>query len=261
MERQCEFPSCPKTLSELVPPDICYCGNHQQELIILRIELEPEELPEADIIFIFHHPDGCSPKELADHLKIPYQTIIYYINRKKIKSKLHQRHHHIIIPQIEIIRVISLERNWTIAIGLAKAIGAEETSFYKYSKQGHFGPTELTLQGYLALDIYWNDNLSILKKRFERIRNNRRNPKKILNSAQKSVPFTTIACFCNISHQAVSYWIESYNIPYQKKGQLRTVTGKDFKDFLIKVNRGETRLKPKTIERLKALLASEAFNS
>ncbi len=254
MERKCQHPDCKRFLSKFVPYNIIYCGFHQHAWRLLNKDVIDDSLTEEDMLFIFHHLDGCIPSVLSSYLKIPYANIAYYIRHKKIRArKKKNTKRYKTIPQIEIIRVISTVRNWVSIQTMAKKHHIYDDTLRRYAHEGHFGLMGKTLQGDPAISVYWYENPEEFKKRFAQIKARNLDNKIPLNLDSKEIPLSSVAHYCHINPRAAYYWHKHNIVPSILKDGIRVTFREDFIEFLERVAHGETRLRPETIERLKEL--------
>ena len=254
MERKCQHPDCKRFLSKFVPYNIIYCGFHQHAWRLLNKDVIDDNLTEEDMLFIFHHLDGCIPSVLSSYLKIPYANIAYYIRHKKIRArKKKNTKRYKTIPQTETIRVISLVRSWVSIQTMVRKCHIYDDTLRRYALEGHFGKTGKTIQGDPAISIYWYENPDEFIARFNGIKSMNLDMKIPLNLDTEHIPLSSVAHYCGIDPRAVYYWYNHDILPSILKNGIRVATRGDFINFLERVARGETRLRPETIERLKEL--------
>lgn len=257
LERICAFPKCERTLSELMPVQIKYCGVHQRDFIIARKDFNVPDLPDKDVIFIIQHYRGCYPKHLSTHLEFSHDVLGHHIRQGRIKTKK-DRHNsnRRIIPLDIMIHLIRMRRFWLTAAQLCRAIDVKKSTFLKYARAGWFGPKQINFQKRLVLSKKWEENLEGLRQRFEETKRDVYHQRRCQkNIDPQNILLVEIARHCLITDTAVYYWARRGIIPAHKDGGRRwVVSHRDFIEFLQKVNRGETQLKPQIQERLKMIL-------
>jgi len=262
MERPCEYPGCKTTLSNRVPLEIRYCGIHQRELRELKEKLALENLPEKDILFIFHHPFGCNADQLAVHLGLNHKSVLGYLKKGVLKGKKDEQDIWNIprgiwnIPQEEIERAIILVRNWISVHEAAKIASIRYGArLWEYAKRGYLGEIRINLSGYPAIP---KKSVPGLKKKYEEISRARRKPKNWLKQKgwlnDGELMTSEIAKKAGVSINGVSLWIEKGRLPARNAEGYWMVLESDFIKFAQEAVNGKY-FKQHTKESLRKFLS------
>ena len=154
MCKTCAFPDCGKDISVL-PNGHILCTDHQIGLNLFIQDVEKwigEKLEQVDYLFLYLHQSGSDVKTADSHLvgvvdstgtKSPLQN--GWLKGTKVGRNVWH------IPFAELLRAISLARNWVSIRKAGREYSIQSGKFYDCAKAGEFGKTQMNLSGALCI--------------------------------------------------------------------------------------------------------------
>lgn len=258
--RKCRNPFCSTNLSDLVGPEIVYCGHHQLELIKFGnlLSLRGGRFSEEDVRFMFEHQERCNANQLAEHLKMEHSTLQGYLKRGAIKGEKVRSHGAIQpfvwkIPLDAIEKVIDLVRNWITVNRVAVKNNLERDTLLTYARMGYLGHCQMYFDSGWAI----RQEVTVgIAERFEDIKRRRHADGKRWLQRSLSKDETTvlqIARELSVKIDTVYHWIKIGYLPFSERGGKFVLKESDVLAFAQRVVQGGH---PRIFSRAKRKLAA-----